>query len=81
MEIFSCYLYSLGKGCPFLPTGHNCVCEAVLRAALVKIATNGTPSRPVTVYFVYQAIQFTNVAAGRRLDTPALRYPKKPQYP
>ena len=51
--------------------GPQLFCGTVLRAARVKIATNGTPNRPITVYSVYQAIYFTNVAAGRRLHTPA----------
>jgi len=64
------------RGVFIFSNGPQLFCGAVLRAACVKIVTNGTPSRPITVYFVYQTIQFTNVAAGRPLDTPALRYPK-----
>jgi hypothetical protein len=61
------------KGVSIFSNGPQQFCGAVLRAARVKIVTNGTPYRSITVYFVYQAIQLTNVAAGSRLDTPALR--------
>jgi len=63
------------RGVHFLPTGQNRFVVPFCGAARVKIATNGMPKRPITVYFVYQKIQFTNVAAGRRVDTLALRHP------
>jgi len=72
-ENFQLLLIFPRKGASISSTGPQLFCGAVLQAARVKIATNGTPNRPITVYFVYQAIQFTNVAAGRRLDTPALK--------